>query len=194
MVVRAQNIYRIPLGSSDNHFEIKLNNTNDKLIDNILITPYKIPSWVKVNEEFISLEKIEPGTSEDVIITFDVTSEAPINSEEDLVFEIQSKDGKALYKSISINIILPDKYELAQNYPNPFNPTTRIKYAVQKDGFVNLSVYNILGEKVADVVNEIQKAGVYEVTFDASNLSSGMYIYRIKVNNFEDVKKMMIMK
>jgi photosystem II stability/assembly factor-like uncharacterized protein len=105
-------------------------------------------------------------------------------------------DGSFKYYNFSesVEVGAPANYELAQNFPNPFNPTTRIKYAVQVDGFVNLSIYNILGEKVADVVNDIQKAGVYEVTFDASNLSSGMYIYRIKVNNFEDVKKMMIMK
>ena len=105
-------------------------------------------------------------------------------------------DGSFKYYNFSesVEVGAPANYELAQNFPNPFNPTTRIKYAVQVDGFVNLSIYNILGEKVADVVNEIQKAGVYEITFDASSLSSGMYIYIIKVNNFEDVKKMLIMK
>ncbi|MFO7525274.1 MAG: YCF48-related protein [Ignavibacteriaceae bacterium] len=94
----------------------------------------------------------------------------------------------------SVQIGAPDNYSLEQNYPNPFNPTTKIKYSVPVNGLVKLSVYNILGEKIADIVNDIQQAGSYEITFDASNLSSGMYIYQMKVNDFKSVKKMMIMK
>jgi photosystem II stability/assembly factor-like uncharacterized protein len=94
----------------------------------------------------------------------------------------------------AVEIAAPENYDLSQNYPNPFNPTTKIKYAVPVDGLVALSVYNILGEKVADVVNSVQKAGIYEVTFDASNLASGMYIYRMQADDFVSVKKMMILK
>jgi photosystem II stability/assembly factor-like uncharacterized protein len=105
-------------------------------------------------------------------------------------------DGSYKYHSLSnvVEIGAPDNYNLSQNYPNPFNPTTTIKYALPVDGFVNLSVYNILGEKVTEIVNEVQRAGVYTINFDASNLSSGMYLYRIQTNDFESVKKMMIMK
>jgi hypothetical protein len=83
---------------------------------------------------------------------------------------------------------------LEQNYPNPFNPTTKIKYSVPADRFVNISVYNVLGEKVANLVNSLQKAGSYEVTFDATRFASGMYIYRMESGDFVSVKKMMILK
>ncbi len=83
---------------------------------------------------------------------------------------------------------------LEQNYPNPFNPTTNIKYSVPADGFVNIAVFNVLGEKVANLVNSLQKAGSYEVTFDATNFASGMYIYRMESGDFVSVKKMMILK
>ncbi len=91
-------------------------------------------------------------------------------------------------------IATPVNYDLEQNYPNPFNPSTTIKYSVPADGFVNIAVYNVLGEKIADIVNNIQKSGNYELTFDARNLASGMYIYRMESGNFVSVKKMMILK
>jgi photosystem II stability/assembly factor-like uncharacterized protein len=93
-----------------------------------------------------------------------------------------------------IDIAAPNSYDLSQNYPNPFNPTTKIKYSVPVEGFVNIAVFNILGEKVANLVNSIQKAGNYELSFDATNLSSGMYIYRMESGNYVSIKKMMILK
>ncbi len=85
-------------------------------------------------------------------------------------------------------------YTLEQNYPNPFNPTTSIKYVVAEDGFVTLKVYDILGNEVATLVNESQYQGSYGVMFNASSLSSGVYIYRLKSNNFTSSRKMIILK
>ncbi len=89
---------------------------------------------------------------------------------------------------------IPTEYEMQQNYPNPFNPTTIIKYALPKESYVNISIYNILGEKVVELVNEMQKAGVYKANFNASNLSSGIYIYRIQAGDFVQSKKMLLLK
>ncbi len=89
---------------------------------------------------------------------------------------------------------VPTEYELAQNYPNPFNPTTTITYSIPEDGFVNLAIYNLLGEKVATLVNQEKSTGVYTQEFDASNLPSGIYVYQIQVNNFISSQKMMLMK
>jgi hypothetical protein len=83
---------------------------------------------------------------------------------------------------------------LEQNYPNPFNPTTVIKYSIPVDGYVTLAVYNLLGEKVASLVNDNLKAGGHEVSFDASNLSSGVYFYRLESGSFTSVKKLMLLK
>ncbi len=83
---------------------------------------------------------------------------------------------------------------LNQNYPNPFNPSTTISYELAKPAFTNLSVYNLLGEKVAELVNEEKSSGFYEVSFDASNLSSGVYIYRLKTNTQEITKKLTLVK
>ncbi|MBL7127917.1 MAG: S8 family peptidase [Ignavibacteria bacterium] len=93
-----------------------------------------------------------------------------------------------------ISELIPTKYELYQNYPNPFNPTTIIKFAVPKNDFVSLKVYDILGKEVAVLLNGELEAGVYDLTFDASRLSSGMYFYKVETNNFADTKKMLLLK
>lgn len=85
-------------------------------------------------------------------------------------------------------------YQLAQNYPNPFNPSTTIKFSIAQAGLVKLSVYNILGERVADLVNETMNAGEHTVRFDASNLPSGIYIYKIQSGNFTRTNKMLLIK
>jgi hypothetical protein len=95
---------------------------------------------------------------------------------------------------INVDVNAPVKYSLDQNYPNPFNPSTLIKYSVAKDGFVNVSIFNLLGEKVATLVNSNMKAGSYEVNFNASQLTSGVYFYSIEAGDFKAVRKMMLMK
>jgi len=85
-------------------------------------------------------------------------------------------------------------YELFSNYPNPFNPTTTIKYQIPGAGFVTLKVYDVLGNEVALLINEQKQAGRFEVSFDASNLSSGVYIYKISVSDFVDTKKMILLR
>jgi len=92
------------------------------------------------------------------------------------------------------NNSLPSGFGLSQNYPNPFNPVTNINFSVPKEGFVNLSVYDILGNKVNELVNENIKAGDYSMKFDASGLSSGVYFYTIKTNDFSSTKKMVLTK
>ena len=89
---------------------------------------------------------------------------------------------------------VPLTYALYQNYPNPFNPVTTIKYSIPNSERVVLKVYNILGQEVATLVDEEQRAGVYEFKFDASNLSSGVYFYRLQAGKFIDVKKMILVK
>jgi hypothetical protein len=89
---------------------------------------------------------------------------------------------------------LPTEYSLEQNYPNPFNPSTIIKFAVPKESFVNLSIFNVLGELVSQLVNEQKKPGQYEYDFNAVKFSSGIYIYRIKAGSFIETKKMVLLR
>ena len=89
---------------------------------------------------------------------------------------------------------VPAKYELSQNYPNPFNPATSINFQIPNAEMVKLNIYDLNGRKVAELFNTQMEAGYYNVTFDASALSSGMYIYRLTAGNFTDVKKMTLLK
>jgi len=92
------------------------------------------------------------------------------------------------------NNMLPEKYILEQNYPNPFNPNTTIEFAVPKQTKVNLTVYNMLGEKIIELKNDNFNAGYYKINFDASNLSSGIYFCRMKTGDFISTKKMLLLK
>jgi hypothetical protein len=94
---------------------------------------------------------------------------------------------------------VPDRFVLSQNYPNPFNPATTFKFSIPQGGFVSIKVYDMLGREVAKVVNNSLQAGAYEVNFNASNLTSGVYFYKISVNsntgvNWTQTKKMVLVK
>ena len=129
-----------------------------------------------------------------------------------VVVFIQSKGSKKVYQSGTIkysDLMLtdvkeksssPKSFKLEQNYPNPFNPSTKISWQTPVAGFQTLKVYDILGNEVATLVNEYKPAGSYEVTFNASNnqnhasLPSGFYIYQLKVGNYVQTRKMILLK
>jgi hypothetical protein len=111
------------------------------------------------------------------------------------IYSDESVLGKTNVKQIDFTGDKPiTSYALSQNYPNPFNPSTSIKFEIPKDGLVTLKIYDILGAEIATLVNEEKTTGRYEVNFSASSLASGVYLYRIQVNDFVDVKKMILMK
>jgi hypothetical protein len=95
---------------------------------------------------------------------------------------------------ISDNDIIPNKISLSQNYPNPFNPTTNISFNLIESGYVSLKVYDILGNEVANLVDGELNSGLHNKVFNAGNLTSGVYFYTLKTNNFKETKKLMLMK
>ena len=86
------------------------------------------------------------------------------------------------------------KTELYQNSPNPFNPSTKISFSLAETGRVNVSVYNVIGQKVAELVNQTMESGIHNVDFNASNLTSGLYIYRLETPNYSNTMKMLLIK
>ncbi len=88
----------------------------------------------------------------------------------------------------------PTHFRLEQNYPNPFNPTTSIRYQLATSGHVTLKVFDVLGKEIATIVNEAKPAGSYEITWNASNVASGVYIYRLEAGSFFDAKKLLLVK
>ena len=91
-------------------------------------------------------------------------------------------------------LITPTAYSLQSPYPNPFNPTTTISFALPEASHVELTVYDLQGREVIELVNGVRDAGVHEATFEASDLASGIYFYRIEAGDFKTVRKMVLVK
>jgi len=150
-----------------------------------------------VNEEFIKIGFV-PGHG--------TTSETQNYEYIDDISELQTEsfsyrlkqidyDGSYEYSEVvSVLNTTPLDYALQQNYPNPFNPVTTIKYTLPIKSKVELTIYNTLGESLAQLVNEEKEAGNYSVNFDATNLPSGIYFYKLEANNFVQIKKMILLK
>jgi len=104
-------------------------------------------------------------------------------------------DGRSQYSDVvNVDFDIPTDFVLSQNYPNPFNPSTKITYALPNQSPVVIKVYDLTGQEVITLVDEVKEAGTYEINFDALNFSSGVYIYQMRAGDFSSVKKMSILK
>ncbi|MFZ4591846.1 MAG: T9SS type A sorting domain-containing protein [Ignavibacteria bacterium] len=125
----------------------------------------------------------------------DISTKESVRSERDSVWGYADPcapaympNGQGLINNPSL------KYELYQNYPNPFNPVTNIRFTIPENSFVELKIYNILGQEIKSLINEYKNAGAYIIAFDASNLPSGIYYYKINYKDVNVVKKMLLIK
>ena len=110
---------------------------------------------------------------------------------------VKNNQAKLKYGTVgvtNISVEIPSVFSLSQNYPNPFNPTTNIQFGVPKNSLVTIKVYDLLGREVAVLLNEQKQAGTYQVDFNASSLSSGVYFYRMQAGTFADIKRMVVIK
>ncbi len=130
------------------------------------------------------------GTTTFAAQVYTSSADADIFNDQSLLTE-KSVQGTPIEVS---NSNLPTRYSLHQNYPNPFNPTTTIGFALPKAGRVRLEIYNILGQKVATLINKSMRAGYYNVQWDARQVASGLYLYRITSGHFVKTRKMMLIK
>jgi hypothetical protein len=90
--------------------------------------------------------------------------------------------------------LIPREFSLSQNFPNPFNPATIIKFSIAKKSYVSLKIFDVLGNEVGNLVNEIKPAGNYDIKFNGEQLSSGVYFYRLETTDFVQTKKMILLK
>jgi hypothetical protein len=134
-----------------------------------------VPDWPNIynNELTILVDEGNDGTIDDTL------------SIENQVTNVDDDQG---------SLLVPDEYRLEQNYPNPFNSATAIKYSVPQRSNIVLKVYDILGKEITTLVNEEKDQGVYTINFDANELASGLYLYRIQAGSFIDTKKMILLK
>jgi len=145
--------------------------------------------------EFVKIGFVKGNGTTTNLSTYAFTDK---NVKEDFPYRLKQIDfdGTFAYSNIvnASTSSLPTTFTLAQNFPNPFNPSTTISYSLPKAGVVTLAIFNTLGQKVKEVVNGFQEAGNYTVSLNASDLSSGNYIYNISLNGQSINKKMLLLK
>ncbi|MBS1518696.1 MAG: T9SS type A sorting domain-containing protein, partial [Bacteroidetes bacterium] len=158
-------------------------------------------AWV---DEVPSFGTVNPSGNQNVSVNF-YTAGLSIGTYEGYL-KIGSNDPVTPNKNVKVklnvgpvgienNVLgIPSEFRLDQNYPNPFNPSTRISYAVPKESFVSIKIFDILGKEVMSLVNENKQPGYYDVQFNASNFASGMYFYKIEAGNFTETKRMILLK
>ncbi|HID39966.1 MAG TPA: T9SS type A sorting domain-containing protein, partial [Calditrichaeota bacterium] len=160
-----------------------------KLVEWKLSDPNSVGSWISPNEELTG--------SKYRIDSFQLGHEDSVGAVSGILYFDDFRLVKKTTELLGITENKPPvalQYRLNQNFPNPFNPITTIRYEISHAGNVKLTVYNILGEQVAVLVNRMQQAGRYEAHFDGKGLSSGTYIYRLRVNGKVFTKKMLLVK
>lgn len=152
--------------------------------------------WLKIgsttNTYFIDSEMFYAPTGGLVHSHYKIKARDLTNHYSDYSNEVVSRTEPMNKKSVEEIVI--NEYKLDQNYPNPFNPITKISYSIKEESLVTLKIYDILGKEIATLVNENKAAGNYEIIFNASDLPSGMYIYKIQSGSFTDAKKMLLTK
>lgn len=175
--------YRIPFASAHNTIEIGVENVSSKQVDSVRVTARDVPSWLHIENPELLLDQLNPNKEKTALFSFAVDKSAPVNKEERVRFNITTPSGETWTKDIVISVAPPEKFELFQNYPNPFNPLTVISYQLSASTFVTLTVYNVLGEQVATVVDEQREAGYHEKFWTAVEFPSGLYFYQLSYSD-----------
>jgi len=191
----AQTIYEVTPGTKRNEITLTVANVSEETsAQNVSVVLTRKSPTLSFNKETETIELIEAKAEAEAKFTFDVERNASINKKDTIEFMITSSDGIMMTKQFIFSYTGPKEFKLEQNYPNPFNPITRIQYRVSSTSNVSLKVYDVLGNEVATLVNEEKPAGSYEVEFDAAQLSSGIYFYKLESAGFVQTKKMMLVK
>jgi len=192
------------------YFKIRLQNLGQQVtVENIgaRVNILSADSCFIMEDNYEEFGNIAPGENVDGTVYHTVNIDTSCIEDSSLLLsfnlEIYSNGYMFWTDTFSIDIpvditeeefTLPKRYALNQNYPNPFNPVTKINYQLPITNYVELSIYNLLGQKVATLVSEKQKTGYHHVEWDASNHASGVYYYQIKAGEFQDVKKMILLR
>jgi hypothetical protein len=161
------------------------------------------PAWIHLQHPTLGI--VEPQSEDTLVVRFhammeDTTAEAVIKifsndlNQPVVVIPITIEMLENIVTSIGDNGLSPQDFALEQNYPNPFNPSTTIKYSIREKSLATLKIYDVLGNEVTTLVNEVKPAGVYTIRFDASLLTSGVYFYKLSAGNFNQTKKMILLR
>jgi len=184
------NLGRVPIGNtvitsfnSGSESDVTLKNVNTGSV----LDFKHIPFVDFIQDEILIKPEYAEGNTDYVPLSYTVD-----NGHSQIVFSIEAFDPTTVGVDDEINLL--NEFKVDQNYPNPFNPVTKIKYSVPQRSFVTLKVFDLLGKEIAILVNEEKSIGNYEIEFNGSNLSSGVYLYKLQTRDFTDTKKLILLK
>ncbi|MGA7306626.1 MAG: hypothetical protein WBW88_17240, partial [Rhodothermales bacterium] len=160
--------YAIPFAAESNRIELEVVNSTNSSLKDVAAQLNGGPIWLTFEQTIKPIGVLEVGESATATFTFDMDEKAPVGEVRDLTFEVWSAAGQLESKTIKIEPEAPTELRLRGNYPNPFNPTTRIAYALPKDGNVRIEVFNSIGRRVARIVDDVQKTGYQEGLWNAA--------------------------
>jgi len=196
----AQQTYELTPGVKGNQIVMQLSNISQtQSAENVEVKLIKQPENLTFSKTESMIKDINKSEEKEAAFEFDVRYDSKISKADTVEFLITDNKSINLTKQFIFTYTQPKEFRLEQNYPNPFNPTTKIRYTVplnvkRERSNVILKVYDILGNEVAILVNEEKEPGYYEIDFNASNISSGVYIYRLTADKFTSTKKMMVLR
>ncbi|NWF89117.1 MAG: T9SS type A sorting domain-containing protein [Ignavibacteriaceae bacterium] len=197
--IQSQSIYELTPGIKENQIVLQLSNiSQSQSAENVEVKLIRQSSNIKFNTTEANIKNLNKKEEKEIAFSFDVNYVADILKQDTVEFLIT--DNKTIYqtKQFIFSYTSPREYRLEQNYPNPFNPSTKIRYTipgnVETRHVVSLRIYDILGNEVATLVNEEKQPGYYEIDFNASNIASEVYIYRLVTGKFVSTKKMILLR
>jgi len=200
----SQTVYNVCRNTKDNRIDLTI--ANEALttpVEQIEVKVVEYPPGITFKDAIQTVESVPPQENHTVSFSFDVgyppkignTFTQPVESSTDtLKFIIGDRSGATWEKSIIIEYSLPKTFGLEQNFPNPFNPATVIRYQLPVGGWVTLKMYDVLGREVKTLVDGYRQAGYYQAELDASNMASGVYLYRMTSGTYSEVRKCVVMK
>ncbi len=163
--------------------------------DSVFSTNLSLPIMINPNDSITVPVQFKPLHDGNYQASFNIRNFNEFDGSKQMIAKQVMLSGRTTeLTSVNSNEATIKRFGLSQNYPNPFNPSTNIGFRIAESGFVTLKIYDVLGREVSALVNEYKTAGKYKVEFNASNLPSGVYIYKLKTGNFVQTKKMILLK
>lgn len=173
-------VNKLPFASKDNDLELYVQNATGQSLKSVVVIVTQAPDWMVFSEKQQALSDVGTKKEMTVHFRFNVDEQAPVGQTGQVVIQASGPPGKIWEKSMLFKVAAPDHFTLLPNYPNPFNPSTNIHYRLPATMKVTIAIYDILGRKVAMLSNgQQQTAGSHLVRWDAHNLASGVYFYRV---------------
>ncbi len=195
-----QTYHALAPGTKGNKIELTVANTSSVPAESVVVRVTKSCLGLTFASTVKTIRSIQTGQEADALFDFSVSRSVQVNRRDTLEFSITDRSGFTWTKSIVVQYTGPATFALDQNFPNPFNPVTTIQYQLPTVSWVSMKVYDMLGREVATLASEARLAGYYDVRWDAANVASGVYFYRMEARptnggkSFQQIKKLMVVK